>query len=53
MPKKACGSTCKNPKDHSSKTCVCGGHSSKASHAKPKGKKPQRGAAGWLPPVLG
>lgn len=53
MPKSAVGSSCKDPQHHSKKDCVCGGHSSKAQHAKPKGKKPQRGKAGWLPPVLG
>lgn len=35
--KRAIFSTCKDPENHSKKTCCCGGHSRKAK--KPRGKK--------------
>jgi hypothetical protein len=53
MSKKACMSNCKDPENHSKKTCTCGGHSSKAQHAKPKGKRPERGGRPSHVPVLG
>jgi hypothetical protein len=49
MTKHTCGSNVKDPENRSKKACVCGGHSSKASHAKPKGKKAPRSKV----PVLG
>ena len=53
MPKSAIGSHCKNPKEHSSKDCVCGSHNAKAQHAKPKGKRPVRLGRPSHVPVLG
>lgn len=36
MPKKVCGSNCKDPESRSKKKCVCGGHSNKAKKPRKK-----------------
>ena len=53
MPKSATASNVKHPQDHAKKGCVCGGHSNKARHAKPKGKRPVRAGRPNHVPVLG